>query len=126
MQEIKVRRLADTQTETIASQEEIFSAENARQPDLGSNDDTDPIESLLLIPHETFSRDWSTNFSDQPAGANINEKLLAAISSLTGCRVEPDPDGKNVTIKGEDNEQIKKALSKLDVVDRWIVSLSFL
>lgn len=40
--------------------------------------------------------------------------------------MELEADGTTVTAKGENINNIDRAMSKLDVVDRWAVSLSFL
>lgn len=117
-----MKRSADTQTEA-----EQFPTEDAQQEDSESIDETDIVENPL-IPHETFSRTWSTKIANPHAGAGLtfSKRFLGMIGSLTGCRVELEPDGKTVTAKGENNEDINKAIAKLDVVDRWAVSLSFL
>lgn len=121
--------MADTQTETNDTQEEIISVENARQTDQEMSSEAQCAESsILLIPHESFSRTWSSKFSESHRGAEvkIKERLLGIIGTLTSCRVELEYDRKAVTVKGEDIGQVRKAILKLDVVDRCIVSLSLL
>lgn len=117
---VKVKRSADTQTEADAATEEQFPAEDAQQEDSELIDDTDIVE-IPLIPHETFSRTWSTKIANPhtKAGLTFNKRFLEMIGNLTGCRVELEPDGNTVTAKGENHEQINRAMSKLDSVDRW-------
>lgn len=81
-----------------------------------------------LIPFEIFSRTWSSKITNLPTGAGLtfSKRFLGIVGSSTGCRVELEPDGTTVTAKGENIEAINRAMSKLDVVDRWAVSLSFL
>ena len=125
MQDTKVKRMADTQTETSAAQEENL-PENARQQDQKINEEAESVErTIQLIPHESFSRTWSSKFSEshQGAGLKFNERLLGIIDILTGCRVQLENDKKTITIKGEDIEEVENAMSRLDVVDRCAVSL---
>lgn len=56
----------------------------------------------------------------------FSKRFLGIVGSLTGCRVELEPDGTTVTAKGENIEEINRAMSKLDVVDRWAVRLIIL
>lgn len=122
-----MKRNADTQTEVDAAAEEQFSAEDAQQEDSELIDETDIFEDPL-IPHETFSRSWSTKIANPHTGAGLtfSKRFLEMIGNLTGCRVELEPDGNTITAKGENPEEVSRAMLKLDSVDRWAVSLSFL
>ena len=68
----------------------------------------------MLIPHEIVKREWSLGeLSDRP--------LLKAISDATHCSLEPKPDKKMITVKGEDIAHVNKALAKLDAV--WMSTI---
>lgn len=118
-----MKRSADTQTEADAADGEQFSTEDAQQED-SLIDATDVVE-MPLIQHETFSRTWSTKIANPQTGAvglKFNKRFLGIIGGLTGCRVELEPDGNTITAKGENNEEINRAMSKLDFIERWDVS----
>lgn len=123
-----MKRSADTQTEADAADGEQFPTEDAQQEDSELIDATDVVE-RPLIQHEIFSRTWSTKIANPQigvAGLKFNKRFLGIIGGLTGCRVEFEPDGNTITAKGENNEEINRAMSKLDFVERWAVSQSFL
>ncbi|MCJ1469281.1 hypothetical protein MMC07_007914 [Pseudocyphellaria aurata] len=118
--EFKVQRSADTQTEAELDPGEQFPADDAEQEDSDLVDEVD-VDSPL-IPHETFSRSWSTKRANPTTGAAeliFSTRFLGIIGNLTGCRVELEQDGNTVTAKAESQEQIDRAMSKLDVLDRW-------
>lgn len=118
-----MQRSADTQTEADVEPGEQFPADDAEQEDSDLVDETD-VDSPL-IPHETFSRTWSTkkiNPNVGAAGLIFSTRFLGIIGNLTGCRVELEQDGNTVTAKGESEDQISRVITKLDALDRWAVS----
>ena len=118
-----MKRMADTQTET---EEVPIVAEIAKQ---SSREQTHKVAvgEHLLIPHETFSRDWSSKKNVRSASRpRLDNRLLGLVGTLTNCRVELTVDEKKITVKGETNEDVDKAMLKLDALDRWTVSGSIL
>lgn len=118
-----MKRMADTQTET---EEVPIVAEIAKQ---SSREQTHKVAvgEHLLIPHETFSRDWSSKKNVRSASRpRLDNRLLGLVGTLTNCRVELTVDEKKFTVKGETNEDVDKAMLKLDALDRWTVSGSIL
>ena len=89
---------------------EQFEAADAQQED---SDGTGIVENTL-IPHEVFSRTWSSKIANLPTGAGLtfSKRFLGIVGSLTGCRVELEPDGTTVTAKGENLEAIESALEQ--------------
>lgn len=80
-----------------------------------------------LIKHENFSRVWRDVSLNEPVDGKprFSEKLLNAIGGLTNCRAELEPGGKGIIIKGDDPQDVEKAISKLNVINNWMVSLCF-
>lgn len=120
-----MERLPETQTETIVGGEEPVVLEDDHPNNPGGRDEGD-IDENILIQHETFSRSWRAASVHESMNnqTNLSERMLKEIGSLTNCRVELELGGKGVVVKGDSHHDINKAISKLDVVDGWMVSLS--
>ena len=124
IQDVKLERLPETQTETIVGGEDPLVLEDDNPKKSEGKYEEDIVESAL-IEHETLSRSWraatyNESIKKQPI---LSERILKVIGSLTNCRVELEVGGKGVALKGDSHQDINKAISKLDVVDGWMVSL---
>lgn len=84
-------------------------------------------EAETLIPYAAISEAWNPKIVDPVTGVSIgvDHRLLGKIGRLSGCSLEP-ADGGSITVKGESREDVKRAMTKLDVVTTWAVSLSIL
>lgn len=71
----------------------------------------------FLIEFESKSQVWNSNHADR-----IETHLLGQIESLCRCRLEKLGD--TILVKGDTEQDIQKAISKLDTVDKMTVSPS--
>lgn len=118
---MKLKRLADTQTETVLE---------LADPAAGNGDDEysplgyedDAVENAL-IPHEIFTRTWRSA-STKDTVLRFPEKLLGVVGDLTNCRVELEADGGAITARAENVDDVEKAIMKLKTIDEWMVSLT--
>ena len=96
--------------------------DNAEILDCDSTLDRAIVENAL-IPHEIISKQWVVPcVNDSPnSGLKLSEKLLKVIGDLTNCRVELRTDRKSISIRGENDLDVDRACSKLEVAQDWAV-----
>lgn len=63
-----------------------------------------------LIDHEPLAREWLK------ADFHNDIHTLKEIEDLTGCRLQPNQDRKSILIRGQSNEDIARAVVKLDLI----------
>ena len=120
---MKLKRVADTQTETVLDLEDAIAANEDDQfspVDRGE----DAVENVL-IPHEIFTRSWRSSVIKDVSeiGLRFPESLLKALGGLTNCRVELEADGGTITVRAENMRDVEEAIVKLKSIDDWAVSL---
>ncbi len=78
----------------------------------------------LLINHESVTKNWSPMKVNERTNIrlNFNAGLLNQVGNITNCRVELAMDELNITVRGESEQDVDKALAKLNVLNNAVVS----
>ncbi len=80
---------------------------------------------VFLIEHETITRTWTPDRKGGFINLRSKDHALGKIGTLCHCRlVHIDPESESIIIRGDCEEDIEKAISKLRVVDKAAVSLN--
>ena len=78
----------------------------------------------LLINHESVTRMWDPSEGNEriDAGLNFSAELLNQIGNTSSCRVEFATNGRSIIVRGEVEQAVNKAVAKLNVLNKSIVS----
>ena len=83
---------------------------------------------LLLINHESIVRSWKpakrNGCTDD--GLHFSADLLNRIGNVTNCRIELALDEIDLLVRGENKEDVEKAIAKLNVLNDSAVSFNVL
>lgn len=115
--------MGDTLTDANIDGEDLALVEEEEEEQ--EEEDVPSIEVVenSLILHENYSQSWhaptDTELTDN--APQFSEYVLKLIGDLTNCRVEYEPDGKSVAVRGDDLFHIDQAMSKLYVMHDWAV-----
>lgn len=122
---MKLRRVADTQTETVLDLEDAIGVNEDGQ--FSPVDREEDAAENVLIPHEIFTRSWRSSVIKDISeiGLRFPESLLKALGGLTNCRVELEAGGGTITVRAENMRDVEEAIMKLKSIDDWAVSLIF-
>lgn len=82
-----------------------------------------PNVEVALIEHENIIRKWSPSSESKGLGLKLNLQLLGRIESLCGCRIEQASDSADFLIKADRVRDIERGMSKLERLDKMMVSL---
>lgn len=87
------------------------------------SDNTDGADQLL-INHESITKNWKPMVANERTniGLHFGAGLLNNIGNVTNCRVELAMDGTNVVVRGESEQNVDTAVTKLDVLNNSFVS----
>lgn len=78
---------------------------------------------VFLIEHEIVTRTWTPEHKSGYIGLRLEDDALGKIGALCNCRlVHTESKSVDVMIKGDYEEDIQKAISKLRVVNGLAVS----
>lgn len=78
---------------------------------------------IPLIEHENIIRKWSPSSESKELGSKLSLQLLGRIGNLCGCRVEHASDSAGLMIMADRDKNIEKAISKLERLNKMMVSL---
>lgn len=76
-----------------------------------------------LIEHENVIRKWSPNTESRGLGPTLGLQLLGAVGNLCGCRIEHANNSADLLLKADREQDIEKAISKLERLNKMMVSL---
>ena len=79
-----------------------------------------------LIEHENIIRKWLPSTESKELGLEINILLLGRIERLCGCRIEHANDSADMLLKADREQDVEKGISKLEQLNRMMVSLFLL
>lgn len=119
---MKLKRLADTQTDTTVDLADAsLGIQKEQLPSVANEEDA--VEKAL-IPHEIFTRSWRSSLVKElsDTGLRFPESLLKVIGGLNNCRVELETDGATITARAENMQDVEKAIAKVKSIDDWAVS----
>lgn len=82
----------------------------------------------LLINHESITKDWKPMVANERTniGLNFNARILNQVGNVTNCRVELAMDGTNIVVRGESEQSVDIAVTKLNVLNSSFVSYTFM
>jgi len=82
----------------------------------------EPSSEGLLIEYQNIVRTWVPSKSGRDIGARVSDQMLSMIGGLCNCRIERlDESRSDVTLRGDTEQDIEKALLKLRVADEAAV-----
>lgn len=76
-----------------------------------------------LIEHENIIRKWSPSGESKEVGSKLSLQLLGRIGNFCGCSIEHASDSADLWIKADREQDIEKGISKLERVNKMMVSL---
>ena len=76
----------------------------------------------LLIEFQNITRTWVPSKNGRDIGARVSDQILSMIGDLCNCRIERlDESRSDVTLRGDTEQDIEKALLKLRIADEAAV-----
>ena len=76
-----------------------------------------------LIEHENIIRKWSPSIENRGLGPKLSLQLLGRIGNLCGCRIEHANDSADLLLKADREQDIEKGISKLERLNKMMVSV---
>lgn len=82
----------------------------------------------LLINHESISKNWKPMVANERTNnvLHFSAGPLNSIGNVTKCRIELAIDGTNVIVRGESEQNVDTAITKLEVLNSSFVSYTFM
>ena len=79
-----------------------------------------------LIEHENIIRKWLPSTESKEIGLGFKLGLLGRIERLCGCRIEHASDSAEILLKADRVQDVEKGISKLERLNKMMVSLLLL
>ena len=78
----------------------------------------------FLIKHETVKQIWTPDQAGRETGAKLRDHVIQKIGSICSCRIDwTNEVAQDMEVKGDNEEDVGRAISKLNLMEKAIVRL---